>query len=192
VSENTRHDPRAEPVDRTVDDRRDSVDPAVDDRRDPVDPTVDDRSPGDGDLVDHTDTGAPVAATSHPVDTERDSRQGDVQRDPSSERVRSDPSTGPGASTQWNAYPGLLPDEDLGGYQRRWDEIQVRFIDEPRQSVREADGLVDEVTSQIAERFTRSRQDFDERWETDNEPTTEELRQALQRYRDFFKRLVST
>ena len=184
MSENTRQDPRTDPVD-----------PTVDDRRDPVDPTVDDRSPGDGDLVDHTDTGAPVAATSHPVDTDRertDIRQGDVQRDPSSERVRHDPSTGPGASTEWNAYPGLLPDDDLGGYQRRWDEIQVRFIDEPRQSVREADGLVDEVTSRIAERFTRSRQDFDERWETDNEPTTEELRQALQRYRDFFKRLVST
>lgn len=173
MSENTRHDTRP----------------------DPVDPTVDERSRDGGDPVDHTDS--PLAATSHPVDTERDSLDaspGDIPRDPSSERVRSETeaSTGPGASTQWNAHPGLLPDDDLDGYQQRWDDIQVRFIDEPRQSVREADELVDEVTRRIAERFTSSRKDFEERWETDNEPTTEELRQALQRYRDFFKRLVST
>jgi hypothetical protein len=173
VSENTRHDTRS----------------------DPVDPTVDDRLPRDGDRVDRTDTGEPVAASSQPVDTERersDVDRGDIPRDPSSERVRRDDSTGPGASTQWNEHRGLLPDEDLGGYQSRWDEIQVRFIDEPRQSVREADELVDEVTRRIAERFTNSRKDFEERWESNNEPTTEELRQALQRYRDFFKRLVST
>jgi hypothetical protein len=160
-----------------------------------VDPTVPADEPvhGEGDVVEHTH--APVAATSHPVDTERpasDENEGQIERDPSSEPVRRAASTGPGASTKWNAYPGLLPDDDLGGYQKRWDDIQGRFIDEPRQSVREADDLVGELTRRIVERFSSSRKDFDERWETDSEPTTEELRQALQRYRDYFKRLVAT
>lgn len=112
-----------------------------------------------------------------------------IDRDPSSERQ--EPAAGPGASTEWSSHEGLLPDDDLGSYQQRWDDVQVRFIDEPRQSVREADDLVGEITSRIAERFTTARQDLEQRWEGGNEPTTEELRQALQRYRDFFQRLVA-
>ena len=169
--------------------RTDPVDPTVD----PVDPTVpaDEPTRGEGDVDTHT----PVATTSHPADTEEarsDVSEGEIKRDPSSEPAQRAASTGPGAATQWNAYPGLLPDDDLGGYQKRWDELQVRVIDEPRQSVREADDLVGELTRRIVERFSSSRKDFEERWETDSEPTTEELRQALQRYRDYFKRLVAT
>lgn len=113
-----------------------------------------------------------------------------IPRDPSSERVVPQ-SGGPGTTTDWNAQSGLLPDDELSGFQRRWDDIQVGFIDEPRRSVREADDLVGEVTHQIAQRFTDSRQDFEQRWDGGDEPTTEELRQALQRYRDFFQRLVA-
>jgi hypothetical protein len=146
-------------------------------------------------------TGDPDASI-RPVD-ERDMRRdgdtvegGEIPRDPSSERVepeRTEPasSTGPGASTPWSSHGGLLPDDELSDYQRRWDELQVRFIDEPRRSVREADDLVGEVTRKIADRFTSGRKDFEQRWESDNEPTTEELRQAVQRYRDFFQRLVT-
>src|SRR5512132_673720 len=36
----------------------------------------------------------------------------------------------------------LLADEDAGGFRSRWNEIQVRFVDEPRGSVQKADGLV--------------------------------------------------
>lgn len=113
-----------------------------------------------------------------------------IPRDPSSERVAPE-SGGPGTKTDWSAHSGLLPDDELSGFQRRWDDIQVGFIDEPRRSVREADDLVGEVTHQIAQRFTNSRQDFEQRWDGGDEPTTEELRQALQRYRDFFQRLVA-
>lgn len=111
----------------------------------------------------------------------------DVGRDPSSERRGT--SSGPGTTTEWS--DGLLSDDDRGGYQRRWDDIQVRFIDEPRESVRQADDLVGEVTTRIADRFSSARSDMEQRWEGGNEPTTEELRQAVQRYRDFFQRLVA-
>jgi hypothetical protein len=154
------------------DTRHDTPNDRVDDTRTDVDDTRSDR-------VD--DTRTDVAGTrTDPVD------------DTIAPAPHETASTGPGASTQWNAYPGLLPDDDLGGYRQRWDQIQGRFIDEPRQSVREADELIGEVTRRIVERFSSSRKDFEERWETDSEPTTEELRQALQRYRDYFKRLVAT
>lgn len=85
----------------------------------------------------------------------------------------------------------MLSDDDRSTYQRRWDDIQVRFIDEPQQSVREADDLVGEVTQRISDRFTNDRKSLEQRWESGEEPTTEELRRTVQRYRDFFQRLVA-
>lgn len=111
----------------------------------------------------------------------------DTHRDPTSERR---PANGPGTSTA-RSEGGLLSSDDRGSYQQRWDDIQVRFIDEPRQCVREADDLVGEVTTRISDRFSSARQDMEQRWDGGNEPTTEELRQAVQRYRDFFQRLVA-
>lgn len=110
-----------------------------------------------------------------------------IDRDPSSERVG--PTNGPGGTADGDG--GLLDSSDRNNYQRRWDDIQVRFIDEPRQSVREADDLVSDVTGQIATRFSNARKDMEQRWEDGNDPTTEELRRAVQRYRDFFQRLVA-
>jgi hypothetical protein len=122
-----------------------------------------------------------AARTRDPVDDR------DTHRDPTSERR---PAAGPGTTTTWSE-DGLLSTDDRGSYQQRWDDIQVRFIDEPRQCVREADDLVGEVTTRISERFSGARQDMEQRWDGGNEPTTEELRQAVQRYRDFFQRLVA-
>lgn len=111
-----------------------------------------------------------------------------IDRDPSSERIAPEAGAGPATGS---GQDGLLTAEDRDGYQRRWDDIQVRFIDEPRQSAREADDLVSEVAQRIADRFSSQRQDLERRWESGDEPTTEELRQAVQRYRDFFQRLVT-
>jgi hypothetical protein len=153
-----------------------------------------DRPPGSDETTSGRDetvmaTEQPAASTEPSVATERTQADRTTDRDPSSERV--EPTAGPGAATDWSSHSGLLPDEDLGGYQQRWDEVQVRFIDEPRQSVREADDLVSEITRRIAERFSGARQDLEQRWQGGSQPTTEELRQALQRYRDFFQRLVA-
>jgi hypothetical protein len=203
VSEDTRHDTRSDRVDDTRTDVDDTHTDVAGTRRDHVDDT---RTDARSDHVDDThtdarsdhvdDTRTDVAGTRTDVDDRRTDPVEGRRTDPTDDTIAPAPhetaSTGPGASTQWNAYPGLLPDDDLGGYRQRWDQIQGRFIDEPRQSVREADDLIGEVTHRIVERFSSSRKDFEERWETDSEPTTEEMRQALQRYRDYFKRLVAT
>jgi hypothetical protein len=176
VSEDTRHDTRTGPVDPAVaDDERRAA--QHEERR----------------AVDYPDTEGRGRETvaDEPVATDVAGTQRHIPRDPTSERVEPAASSGPGARTEWSAHTGLLPDNDLAGFQQRWNEIQARFIDEPRESVRQADDLVSDITRQIAERFTTSRKEFEQRWESDDQPTTEELRQALQRLRDFFQRLVA-
>jgi hypothetical protein len=86
----------------------------------------------------------------------------------------------------------LLADEELGGFRGRWNAVQVRFVDEPRGSVQEADGLVAELMQRLAQTFSEERASLESRWEKGSDVSTEDLRVALQRYRSFFDRLLST
>jgi hypothetical protein len=85
----------------------------------------------------------------------------------------------------------LLADEDAGGFRSRWNEIQVRFVDEPRGSVEKADGLVAEMTGRLTQMFSEERTRLEGQWERGDDVSTEDLRIALQRYRSFFERLLS-
>jgi hypothetical protein len=73
----------------------------------------------------------------------------------------------------------------------RWNDIQIRFVDEPRESIANADALVDEVMKQLAAAFAEERARIEGEWSAGSEPSTEELRVALQRYRSFFNRLLA-
>ncbi|MCD2192138.1 hypothetical protein LQ327_01860 [Actinomycetospora endophytica] len=73
----------------------------------------------------------------------------------------------------------------------RWQEVQAGFVDEPRQSVTEADQLVGEVLDEVSRVFRDQRSELEAEWGGNAEPGTEELRQALRRYREFFDRLLS-
>lgn len=73
----------------------------------------------------------------------------------------------------------------------RWNEIQIRFVDEPQRSIEDADALVDEVIRQLMDRFADERQRLESQWTAGSEPSTEDLRVALQRYRSFFDRLLA-
>ena len=85
----------------------------------------------------------------------------------------------------------LLADEDAGGFRSRWNEIQVRFVDEPRGSVQKADGLVAEMMERLTQMFSEERTRLESQWERGDDVSTEDLRIALQRYRSFFTRLLS-
>jgi hypothetical protein len=85
----------------------------------------------------------------------------------------------------------LLPSEDLGGFRTRWEEIQVRFVDEPRGAVQQADALVEELARRLTDSFARERGELESRWDRGDEVSTEDLRVALQRYRSFFDRLLA-
>jgi hypothetical protein len=85
----------------------------------------------------------------------------------------------------------LLADDDAGGFRSRWNEIQVRFVDEPRGSVQKADDLVAEMMERLTQMFSEERTRLESQWERGDDVSTEDLRIALQRYRSFFERLLS-
>jgi hypothetical protein len=85
----------------------------------------------------------------------------------------------------------LLPSADGEGYQRRWREIQVRFVDEPQTAVEDADGLVAELMQRLASTFAQERERLETEWERGDEVSTEDLRRAMQHYRSFFHRLLA-
>lgn len=93
------------------------------------------------------------------------------------------------STTNGDAAP-LLADSE--GFQSRWEEIQVRFVDEPRGAVEDADALVATVMQRLAEGFAQERERLEAQWGRGEDISTEDLRVALQRYRSFFQRLLST
>jgi hypothetical protein len=85
----------------------------------------------------------------------------------------------------------LLPTGETSPFRSRWDTIQTGFVDEPRQSVEQADSLVAEVMQRLAEVFADERSKLEEQWSRGGDVSTEDLRIALRRYRSFFDRLLS-
>lgn len=85
----------------------------------------------------------------------------------------------------------LFPDSDSEGFRNRWHEIQLKFVDEPRSSVEQADQLVASVIKRLAEVFAGERDKMEHEWSQGQDVSTEDLRQALRRYRSFFDRLLS-
>jgi len=79
----------------------------------------------------------------------------------------------------------------LDQFKERWAEIQTGFVDEPRRAVEQADSLVANVVQRIAEQFSNERAKLEEQWSKGDNVSTEDLRQALRRYRSFFDRLLS-
>jgi len=83
----------------------------------------------------------------------------------------------------------LLPAEQSEDFTSRWREIQTSFVDEPRESVEKADELVGDMMQRLAAIFSSERERLEGQW--DNGVSTEDLRVALTRYREFFDRLLS-
>lgn len=86
----------------------------------------------------------------------------------------------------------LLPDARTAEFQRRWETIQTRFVDEPIGAVEDADRLVASLMQELAESFGQERERLEVQWGRGEQVSTEDLRVALQRYRSFFQRLLST
>jgi hypothetical protein len=82
--------------------------------------------------------------------------------------------------------------EGSDDFQRRWEQIQGRFVDEPRGAVEDADALVATVMQRLAEGFAVERERLEAQWGRGEDISTEDLRVSLQRYRSFFQRLLST
>ncbi len=150
-------------VDRGAADERERIDEGALDERDSVDrQTVDRGASDDRETVDR-DTGGTTHAGA-PAST------GDVAA---------------------GDAPALLPADENNSFQRRWEELQTAFVDDPRRTVEQADELVAQVMQRLAEGFAAEREQLEAQWGRGEDISTEDLRVALQRYRAFFQRLLS-
>jgi hypothetical protein len=158
------------------------------------------------DVDQQPDEGGAVLAGDRP---ERDDDT-DVRSPAGAVAADADADARPEADTAATADTGARPEadtaatrtaaEDEGGpllegadeFQSRWEEIQVRFVDEPRGAVEDADALVATVMQRLAEGFASEREHLEAQWGRGEDISTEDLRVALQRYRSFFQRLLAT
>lgn len=116
-------------------------------------------------------------------------QQGPAQQSPpqqSTERAPGAPDTGTTGDI------ALLDAAEEQGFRQRWSDVQARFVDDPQAAVQTADALVAELMQSLARGFSEHKGRLESHWRSGGTPDTEDLRQALQRYRSFFDRLLST
>ncbi len=94
-------------------------------------------------------------------------------------------------SAETDSGTALFADDELAGLRARWDNVQAGFVDDPRDCVHKADGLVSDVVDQLTAGFSRTRSRLEERWARGEEASTEDLRMALKGYRQFLERLLA-
>lgn len=75
-------------------------------------------------------------------------------------------------------------------WRSQWEEVRMMFVDRPQDAASRADGLVGEVLEELSRTFSHQRSALDPA-ALGGEPSTEELRRAVQRYREFFDRLLT-
>ena len=85
----------------------------------------------------------------------------------------------------------LFSSDAASDFQKRWDAVQIAFVDDPRQAVQRADELVAQVMTSLAETFSNERAKLEGQLNAKDSASTENLRVALQRYRSFFQRLLA-
>ena len=95
------------------------------------------------------------------------------------------------AQTESPTQRSLFADDELAGLRARWDNVQAGFVDDPEECVHKADGLVSDVVDQLTIVFAGTRSRLEEQWARGEQASTEDLRLALRRYRDFFERLLA-
>jgi len=105
-------------------------------------------------------------------------------------RVRTIPSAGLRRKTRRSGILLFAPGA-ADSFRTRWLEIQASFVDEPGQSVEQADLLVAEVMKQLAKTFAEKRAKLEPQLVKGETISTEDLRIALQHYRSFFDRLLT-
>lgn len=130
---------------------------------------------------------APIGSGDVAVAAEHDTSADDVLVD---EQIPSNllPLDVPG--TNLASSVSLIGPDESEHLRTRWNEVQGKFVDEPRSAVQEADALVSNVIEKIAQIFANERGALEEQWKDGKDVSTEDLRKALQQYRSFFNRLV--
>jgi hypothetical protein len=142
--------------------------------------------------AESTDLGTKPVTETHGHSTEqRDVDSGGLQGADfqPAEHARSD--TAAQSAPAETTDQALFADHELSELQSRWANVQAAFVDDPKDSVQQADGLVNDVVEQITSSFSQARSQLEEQWSRGEDASTEDLRVALTRYREFFQRLLT-
>ena len=101
-------------------------------------------------------------------------------------------------------YGNLVPDAEQ--FTAQWQEIQFRFVDDPRGSVTEAADVVAQVTAKMEAAIQERQRAIEERqraiaeqqrslrgrWGEDSNADTEALRETLRMYKTFLDQLIGS
>jgi hypothetical protein len=93
-----------------------------------------------------------------------------------------------------SGHAPLFTEQEAGDLRARWQNIQGQFVDDPKASVSQADQLVATAIQRLAEIFAQEKSNLEAAWSRNGDSTevsTEDMRQALRRYRSFFDRILS-
>ena len=125
-------------------------------------------------------------STARTESTAARTERSDMENEPST--AEAEPPT---AQTEPPADEPLFADGTRSGLRSRWDDVQAAFVDDPKECVQKADALVAQVVEQLTAGFSEARSRLEGQWARGEEASTEDLRLALKRYREFFQRLLS-
>ncbi|MFI5836359.1 hypothetical protein ACIA5A_22050 [Micromonospora sp. NPDC051300] len=93
--------------------------------------------------------------------------------------------------------PGAVPDDAATlfapdaaqGFRDRWRDVQLRFVDDPKAAVGEAESLVEEAIEALSTALREQRSKLGT-WQESGSSDTEQLRVAVRGYRDFLDRVL--
>jgi hypothetical protein len=86
----------------------------------------------------------------------------------------------------------LFDEHEVNDLRDRWQRVQGTFVDDPHASVEQADKLVGTAIQRLTEIFSTEKSNLETAWSRDGGDTsTEDMRQALRRYRAFFDRILA-
>jgi hypothetical protein len=95
------------------------------------------------------------------------------------------------ANTIEDELEPLFEEEAARKFRSRWLAIQSKFVDDPRDSVKQADELVADIIKDVTMNFADRRIGLEKQWNSGENISTEDMRVTLKRYRSFFERLLT-
>lgn len=134
---------------------------------------------------------SPDAGVVAPDDLERPVAQQPQQAQQPEQPMPQRPHTAQADGADESLAPLFTP-EAARDFRASWDAVQIGFVDDPQQAVRQADELVRQMLQNLSQTFSEERAGVDARGDgVSDAASTEKLRVALRRYRAFMQRLLS-
>jgi hypothetical protein len=73
----------------------------------------------------------------------------------------------------------LFEDDAARKFRSRWQVIQGKFVDDPRDSVKQADDLVADIIKNVTMSFSDRRMSLEKQWNSGQNVSTEDMRQEF-------------